>query len=60
MDLIQRRLNTLIKLLRAEASTQAYKLRVLDSELTAKEMRDWANQCEVIANQRNPTDPLLR
>lgn len=58
MDLIQRRLNTLVKLLRTEA--QEVKARDPKTELVAKEMLDWATQCQSIADARNPIDPLLR
>jgi hypothetical protein len=59
VDLIQRRLNTLIKLLRTEA--REVRARDSDTELVAKEMLEWAAQCEQIADARNPPiDPLLR
>lgn len=55
MDLIQRRLLTLVRMLQEGALAKGAKY-----DLTPKEMLDWATQCQNIADARNPIDPLLR
>lgn len=51
-DLVQRRLNTLLRLLRAAAETEAFSASRSD-ELTPGEMLEWAQQTEVIAMGRS-------